>query len=158
MLYQNIADEELSAADASAVLISQMKAFRFEANEAEHVIDSINEVANKNAVASGDIGRGLTQAGAALSTYGNTFEETIGLITAGTEIFQNRSQQVARGLNTVASRIAKNEKALDEYGVKIYDTNGDLKSTYNILKELAPKWEKMTKAQQVALGTTLAGY
>ena len=156
-LYQNIADEELSASDASAVLISQMKAFRFEANQAEHVIDSINEVANKNAVSSGDIGRGLTQAGAALSTYGNTFEETIGLITAGTEIFQGRSQQVARGLNTVASRIAKNEKALKEYGVEIYDENNELKSTYDILSELAPEWEKMTKAQKVALGTTLAG-
>lgn len=78
-LYQNIADEELSAADASSVLISQMKAFIFEADESIHVIDAINEVANKNAVSSGDIGRGLTQAGAALSTYGNTFEETIGL-------------------------------------------------------------------------------
>lgn len=85
-LYQNIADEELSASDASSVLISQMKAFQKQGIEAEHVIDSINEVANRNAVSSGDIGRGLTQAGAALSTYGNTFEETIGLITAGTEI------------------------------------------------------------------------
>lgn len=93
-LYQNIADEELSASDASAVLISQMKAFRFEANESEHVIDAINETANRNAVSSGDIGRGLTLAGAALSTYGNTFEQTIGLIVAGTEIFQGRSQQV----------------------------------------------------------------
>lgn len=85
-MYQNIADEELSAADASAVLISQMKAFQKEGITAEHVIDSINEVANRNAVSSGDIGRGLTQAGAALSTYGNNFNETIGLITAGTEI------------------------------------------------------------------------
>lgn len=85
-LYQNIADEELSASDAASVLISQMKAFQKQGIEAEHVIDSINEVANRNAVSSGDIGRGLTQAGAALSTYGNTFEQTIGLITAGTEI------------------------------------------------------------------------
>ena len=85
-LYQNIADEELSASDASSVLISQMKAFQKQGIKAEEVIDSINEVANRNAVSSGDIGRGLTQAGAALSTYGNTFQQTIGLVTAGTEI------------------------------------------------------------------------
>ena len=156
-LYQNIADEELSASDAASVLISQMKAFQKQGIEAEHVIDSINEVANRNAVSSGDIGRGLTQAGAALSTYGNTFEQTIGLVTAGTEIFQGRSQQVARGLNTIASRVAKNEKVLKEYGVEIYDINGNLKSTYDILSELSPEWEKMSKAEQVALGTTLAG-
>jgi len=165
-LYQNIADEELSASDAASVLISQIKAFNFEAEDAEHVIDAVNEVANRNAVSSGDIGRGLTQAGAALSTYGNTFEQTIGLVTAGTEIFQNRSQQVARGLNTVASRIAKNEKALKQYGVEVYDqATGDLRSTYDILKDLSQgaegvtkTWEQMSKAEQVALGTTLAGY
>lgn len=156
-LYQNVADEELSAADASAVLISQMKAFQNQGLSAIQIIDAINEVAARNAVSTSDIGRGLTQAGAALSTYGNTYYETIALLTAGTEIFQGRSQQVARGLNTVASRVVKNEKALAEYGVQIYDTNGDLKSTYQILSELAPEWEKMSNAEQVALGTTLAG-
>lgn len=94
-LYQNIADEELSTADASKVVISQMKAFAFETEaQAEHIVDAINEVSNNFAVSSGDIGRGLTQAGASLSTYGNTFEETIGLVSAGTEIFQGKSQQV----------------------------------------------------------------
>ena len=38
---------------------------------------------NNFAVSSGDIGQGLTAAGAALNTYGNSFEETIGLVTAG---------------------------------------------------------------------------
>ena len=32
-----------------------------------------------------------------MSTYGNTFEQTIGLVTAGTEIMVGRSSQVARG-------------------------------------------------------------
>nr|DAJ50615.1 MAG TPA: minor tail protein [Caudoviricetes sp.] len=43
-LYQNIADEELSASDASAVLISQMKAFNIQAQDSTHIIDAINEV------------------------------------------------------------------------------------------------------------------
>lgn len=96
-LYQNTADEELSAADATSVLVSQMKAFGVEAENAIHITDAINKVSQDFAVSSGDIGRGLTQAGAALSTYGNSFDQTIGLITAGTEIFQGKSQQVARG-------------------------------------------------------------
>ena len=85
-LYQNTADEELSAAEATSVLISQMKAFGYEADNAIHVTDAINQVSQDFAVSSGDIGKGLTQAGAALSTYGNSFDQTIGLITAGTEI------------------------------------------------------------------------
>jgi hypothetical protein len=78
-LYQNVADEELSAADASGVIISEMKAFNMTAEDASHIIDSINEVSNNFAVSSGDIGKGLTAAGAALSTYGNSFDEVVGL-------------------------------------------------------------------------------
>lgn len=156
-LYQNTADEELSASDATSVLVSQMKAFNIEAKNAITITDAINQVSAKFAVSSGDIGRGLTQAGASLSTYGNTFYEAIGLLTAGTEIFQGKSQQVARGLNTVASRVTKNASALAEYGVQIYDSNNQLKSTYDILSELAPKWKLMTTEQKVNLGTTLAG-
>lgn len=157
MLYQNIADEQLSASEASTVLISQMKAFDIQAENSEHIIDAINETSNQFAVSSGDIGKGLTAAGAALSTYGNSFEQTIALVTAGTEIFQGKSQQVARGLNTISSRIAKNEKALAEYGVAVKDENGNLRSTYDILADLAPKWETMSNTEQVALGNTLSG-
>jgi hypothetical protein len=79
------------------------------------------------------------------------------VITAGTEIFHGKSQQVARGLNTIASRIAKNGDALKEYGIDINDANGNLKSTYTILGELAPTWKTLSSAQQVALGQVLAG-
>lgn len=157
-LYQNTADEVLSASDATSVLVSQMKAFNYTARDAEHITDAINKVSADFAISSGDIGRGLTQAGAALSTYGNSFDETVGLITAGTEIFQGKSQQVARGLNTIASRIVKNEKALNDYGVTTRDVNGDILSTYQILTNLSPKWQTMTNEQKVSLGTTLAGY
>lgn len=81
--YQNTADEELSASEATSVLISQMKAFNYTAQEAIHITDAINKVSEEFAVSSGDIGKGLTQAGSALSTYGNSFDQTIGLITAG---------------------------------------------------------------------------
>jgi TP901 family phage tail tape measure protein len=157
LLYQNIADEELSASDASAVLTSQMKAFNIQAQDSTHIIDAINEVSNNFAVSSGDIGQGLTAAGAALNTYGNSFEETIGLVTAGTEIFHGKSQQVARGLNTIASRISTADEALGKYGITVKDSSGELKSTYDVLAELKPKWDEMTSAEQTALGKTLAG-
>lgn len=70
---------------------------------------------------------------------------------------QGRSLQVARGLSTIASRIAKNQDALAEYGIAVQDINGNLKSTYDVLAELKPKWDNMTDAQRVALGDTLAG-
>lgn len=57
----------------------------------------------------------------------------------------------------IATRVAKSGKELAEYGVSINDANGNLRSTYDILMDLAPKWNEMSKAEQVALGNTLAG-
>lgn len=104
-----------------------------------------------------DLSKAMEVAGAGLVTYGNDINDMISLVTAGTEIMVGRSQQVARGLNMIASRIVKNEDALEEYGISIYDTNGSLRSTYDILADLAPKWQTMGDAQRVALGDTLAG-
>ena len=68
-----------------------------------------------------------------------------------------RSSQVARGLNTIAANIVKNQGALSAYGITVEDANGNLKSTYDVLSELKPKWDEMSDSERVALGMTLAG-
>lgn len=44
LLYQNIADEQVSTSDATALIVSQMKAFNVEAEDSIKIIDQINEV------------------------------------------------------------------------------------------------------------------
>lgn len=82
-LFQNIADSELSAADASSFIISQIKAFNITAENSIHIIDAVNEVSNKFAVSSTDLQSAMTKSGTALGTLGNSFEESIALVTAG---------------------------------------------------------------------------
>lgn len=156
-MYQNIADTEVSASDAAASIVSQIQAWGRGAIEPIHIIDAYNEVANNFAVGTNDLSQALEISAAGMATYGNTFEQTIGLVTAGTEIMVGRSSQVARGLNTIAANIVKYQDALTKYGIKVEDSNGNLKSTYDVLKELKPYWDKMTDAQRNALGVTLAG-
>ena len=43
-LYQNIADAEISAGESASFIISQMKAFGVEANNATSILDKVNEV------------------------------------------------------------------------------------------------------------------
>ena len=43
-MYQNIADEQLSAGEASEFIISQMKAFNITAEDSIHIVDAVNEV------------------------------------------------------------------------------------------------------------------
>ena len=156
-LLQNTADEELSAADATSILVSQLKAYHMEADEAIKITDIINKVSAEQAVSSADISKGLQQASSSMATFGNTIEQTTALLTGGTTIFQGQSQRVARALNTIAIRVTKNKDELSKYGVVVENTDGSLRSTYDILTDLKPKWDAMTDAERTALGATLAG-
>lgn len=155
--YQNIADTAVSAGDAAASITSQIRAFGEDASFATTVINAYNEVANNFSVGTNDISNAMEIASSGMATYGNSFQSVIGLVTAGTEIMQGRASQVARGLSTIAARIVKNQDALAEYGIQVEKTDGSLKSTFDVLSELKPKWDAMTDAQRVALGDTLAG-
>lgn len=44
LLYQNIADEQISTSKATDLIVSQMKAFNVEAEDSIKIIDQINEV------------------------------------------------------------------------------------------------------------------
>lgn len=156
-MYQNVADTAISAEDAAASIVSQIRAFGKDASFATEVIDAYNEVANNFSVGTNDLSQAMEIASSGMATYGNEFSEIIGLVTAGTEIMTGRSSQVARGLNTIAARIVKNKSALATYGIQVEGANGKLKSTYDVLTELKPKWDSMSDAQKTALGDTIAG-
>ena len=97
-MFQNIADTEISAADSAKFINSQIKAFNMTAKDSTKIIDKVNEVANRNAVGTNDLQLALTKAGSAMGTLGNSYEQTIGLVTAGTEIMVGQSSKVGRGL------------------------------------------------------------
>lgn len=77
-MFQNVADEEVNAGDAASFLISQMKAFNITASESEHIVDAVNEVANKFAVSSGDLATAVPKVAATMAQAGNSMEQTLG--------------------------------------------------------------------------------
>lgn len=92
-LYRNIADEAISSGDSANFIISQMKAF---SNDTEtfalHTINAINNVSNNMAVSSSDISTALSKTSSAMGALGNTYEQTIALVTSGTEIMQGQAK------------------------------------------------------------------
>lgn len=90
--FQNVADESVSAADSASFIIAQMKAFNIEADNAEHIIDAVNVVSNNYAVSSGQLAQNLGNMSAAMATGNNTFEQSLGMLTAMTEITRNAAK------------------------------------------------------------------
>lgn len=170
LMYTNIADEAVSAGEAANFIIAQMKAFNIEAEDSMHIIDAVNEVANNFAVSSADIANNLGVSSAVMANAGNTYEEVIGLLTAGTEITRDASR-VANGLKTIALNLSgmndegeedlelmsKMESLFNKLGTTVYDSNGELKNTYELLSELAEVYPSLTNEQKSFVTETIAG-
>ena len=166
-MYQNVADDAISAGESANFIISQMKAFGLEAEDATHIIDALNEVSNTQAVSSADLANNLGKASAAMALGNNTYEQALSMMTAITEI--NRSgAKSARALVSVQSRLTQvldeqssTGKALveiyDGLGIALKDQNGQLRPTFEIFKDLAAVWPNLTTNQRDYIALTQAG-
>jgi len=170
-MFQNIADKEISAGDAALFINSQLKAFRPQLSQlgdtgtqSMHVIDSVNEVANNFAVGTNDLQLALSKTSSAMGGFGNSFEQTIGIITAGTEVMVGQPAKVARGWRTIGANIAavakdskKFEAANGKVSISMRKQNGEIKNTYEFLTDLNKSWGSLTNEEKQQIGIQLAG-
>ena len=165
--YRNIADEEIDAGEAASFIIAQMKAFNIEADQAEHIIDAVNEVANNFAVSSADLAKNLGNMSAIMAINNVSMEEQIGMLTGVTEITR-KAATASRGLVMISSRLTqvlddtsstgkKLTKIYNDLGIELKDENGQLRSHYDILGDLAEKWDSLSENQQKYIALTSAG-
>lgn len=155
----NFASDINDMNSATSTMISTLKAFKLEAKDAMTVGDDINQVSNNFAVSANDINDGLAKSSATLASFGNSLNESISMITTGTEIIQD-GNVVGNAIKTASARITTNKNALkwlDSFNISIEDSNGNLKSTYQILTELAPKLNELKGEQSAQAMSDLFG-
>ena len=179
-LYYNIGDGIDSATQASEYLISTLRGFGLLADDAEHVLDVINEVANTQPVSERGLGEILTRASAAMDAANNSFEETVALGTAMNSVLQDE-EKVGTTLKTVSMYLRAAKTDAEEAGIatdgmasSVSELRGELltltnqkvdimadettfKSTYQIMKELANVWEDLSDIDQANILEMLGG-
>lgn len=134
---------------------------------------------NNFPISAAGLGEGLNNAASALSSAGNSLEQTLALLMAANATVQNPSKS-STAMRTITARIRNTKAELDELGeeldekyntvakyqkellgltgVDILDATGkNFRATYDILKDLADVWGTLTSAQQAAVTTMLAG-
>lgn len=147
----NLAADINDINSATLSLISTLKGYNLDAKDAEEVTNEINEVSNKYAVTATDMNEILKRSSSTMSTFGNSLKENLSLGAVANEITQDASR-VGNALKSIGARITTNSNALDELeamGISIEDVNGNLKSTYQIFKEMSPLIQNM-KGQELA--------
>lgn len=169
---------DIEASDAQNAVTAIIKAFDIDASNVDNIMavgDKLVKVGNEFPISVSQIAEGINNAASALSASGNTFEESVALLTAATTISQNASK-ASTGLRTIAARIRNVKTELDDLGeamtdakyeeivdalsrhnVALMDVNGEFRSTYDIMSDIAAKWEDLTSSEQSALASELAG-
>jgi TP901 family phage tail tape measure protein len=178
-IFSNVGD--VDAETAVKDIVTALKSFRLEANDAISVVDKLNEVDNNFAVSSADVGTGLANAASALALAGNDINQSIALITGGSEITQNASEtgnaikvlsMRLRGMKGELEAIGEEYENIDSVSkiqTQIYNLSkgkvnimDDLdptkfKSTYEIMKQISKVWNEISQTDQAQLLEIVAG-
>ena len=179
IIYTNVSEYE-NVSDATTSLIAIMKAYGYEASNVIDIVDKLNAVGNTTATTSAGLGDALLRSASALSTAGNTIDESLGLIVAANNTVQN-PEKVGNGLKTISLRLRNTKGELEALGeesdgavesitklqtqllnethgqVNIFDEQGQFKNTSKILTELASVWKSLDSIEQANITTLVAG-
>lgn len=177
LIYKNVGDGiDIDAANES--LISTLRGFRLEAEDAMHIIDVFNEVSNNEAISSSGIGEALQRSAASFNAANTSLEKSVALITATNSVLQDTSK-TGNMWRTVSARLRGAETELKEMGE---DTEGLVKSTsklrelvkgitgfdimvdkntfkdiYNIVLGIGKEWQSLNDIDRAALLEALSG-
>lgn len=173
-VYSNVADVAVSEATTNITAI--IKAFNVSADELESVLDQLVYVGNNFAISSGEIGEGMNNAASSLAANGNTLQQAIAILTAANVTVQNANKS-STAVRTIAARMAgsvaeledigaetdnvlssaKLDEKMKTFGVSILDATGNLRSTYDVLSDIAKIWDDINSTDRSAIAEMLSG-
>ena len=178
-IFTNVGD--VDAATAVSDIVTPLKAFNIEAKNAIQIVDKLNQVDNEFSVSSAGIGDGLKNSASALALAGNDIDQSIAMITGGSEITQSASE-MGTAIKILSMRLRGMKGSLQEIGeeyeniqsvskiqTQVYNlTKGNVniiddldptkfKSTYEIMKGISKVWSDISEVDQAQLLETIAG-
>lgn len=177
LLYKNVGDG-IDINEANESLISTLRGFKLEADQAEHIVDVFNEVSNNEAISSSGIGEALQRSAASFNAANTSLEKSVALVTATNSVIQD-PDKVGNMWKTVSARIRGAKSELAEMGEDTDDmvestsklrdlvkgiTGFDImkdentfKDIYDIVIGISEKWDTLSDIDQASLLENLAG-
>lgn len=177
LLYKNVGDG-INVDEANESLVSTLKGFKLEADQAEHIVDVLNEVSNNEAISSSGIGEALQRSAASFNAANTSLEKSVALVTATNSVLQD-PEKVGNMWKTVSARIRGAKSELAEMGEDTDDmvestsklrdlvkgiTGFDImkdentfKDIYDIIIGISEKWDTLSDIDQASLLENLAG-
>lgn len=145
-----------------------LNSFRKEGLKSKDIINSMNQVSNKNAIEMEDLGQAYSKASSVVASTGTTFSQLTGMITGAQEATRAGGDVVGRSIKAISlnfskmsSGVTKTDKRRSEFfhglGVDLKTSDGKMKSTYQIMNDLSKVWGKLSKQQKSDAALYAAG-
>lgn len=150
----------MDLARASDIVTDYITAFGLSAQDSSHFVDVMAYAMSNSNTNVEQLGEAYKNCAAGAGAMGYSVED----VTAALMTMANagiKGGEAGTSLNAVMTRLATDTKgcatALEEYGVYIYDSEGNMKSMSSILESLVQTWQGLTQEEQANLGKMIAG-
>lgn len=150
----------MDLATASDIVTDYLTAFGLTANDTSGFVDKMAYAMSHSNTDVEQLGEAYKACAATAKSMGYSVEE----VTAVLMTMANagiKGGEAGNALNAVMTRLATDTKgcasALEEYGVRVYDTEGNMQSLSSILTGITGIWGTLTDQQQANIAKTIAG-
>ena len=163
----------ISASDSVNYLTTALNGFQMSAQDALLVSDKFASIAANAATSYDEIATALSKVASQANLAGMSIDYTTALLAKGLETTREAPETMGTALKTVIARMREIsdygetlggdtdvnnvESQLAYVGIALRDTNGELRSTEEVLDELGKKWTELNSNQQAAVAKALAG-
>jgi len=161
-------------AEATEYLTSALKGYKLEAKDAMGVIDQLTSIDLEAATSASDMAEAMSRTANMAKTTGFEMNELLGVIATVSEVTQMSASTVGNSMKTLLSRMSNVkagveidpesgealndvEKVLNRVGIALRDNQGNWYDFYNVLDEIASRWDEFSDIQQSQITTALGG-
>lgn len=150
----------IDSASAVDTLTAAINTFNKEALTSTEIINKFAAVDTKFAVSSNDLAQAVSRVGSTAAAAGVGLDELVSLVTSLQQTTARGGAVIGNGLKTIFTRITaapETVNALQNLGIAITDTSGNLRSAIDILKDYAQARLSVGEAERQSLDRTIAG-
>jgi len=149
----------LNAKDATEALTAAMSIFGREGESSMRFMDAWSEVEAKTAVTAGDMANAIKKSASAAKVAGVDFDQLNGIVAAVGSTTRQTGNEVGTSMRFILRRLSaeKGPEELAKMGISTMTPSGELRKGFDVLGDLASKWNSLTSAQKLNIAQAIGG-
>jgi TP901 family phage tail tape measure protein len=149
----------LDAAKSVQALTAAVNSFASQGVKASEVVNKFANVDQSFAITAKDLPEAIGRVGSSAAQAGVSLDELIGLVTAAQVATSRGGAVIGNSFKTIFTRLERGKTIdlLESIGVSTKDSEGKLKSTIELLKELGKAFPNLSQQQQSQVAEKVGG-